>query len=68
MKPKFKINQSVIVNTGGQDTPAYICYPNRNIHGYFWEQQNAYCCHFQNNTSQYISEKYIREAPNLDHK
>lgn len=60
MQPKFKVNDSVIINTGGEDTQAYICYPTRNIHGYFWENQNSYCCHFKNGTKQYIPAKYIR--------
>lgn len=62
MKPKFEINDSVIVNTGGEDAHAYICYPKRNIHGYFWQEQNCYCCHFQNGTKQYIPARYIRNS------
>lgn len=59
---KFNINDAVIVNTGGNDTPGYVCYPTRNIHGFYWEAQDAYCIHFNNGTKQYIPAKYIKAA------
>lgn len=46
MKNKFKLGQKVIINTGGEDTIAHIDEPTKNIHGYYWPQQDLYLCRF----------------------
>lgn len=43
---EFKLGQKVIVNTGGNDTIAFIDTPIKNVHGYYWKEQNSYCCRF----------------------
>lgn len=61
MKTKFKINDAVVVNTGGENSKGYICYPTKNIHGFYWEKQDSYCVHFpQTGAKHYIPAKYIR--------
>lgn len=49
MKQKFQLGQKVTVNTGGNDTTGYIDHSLKNIHGYYWEEQNLYLVRFTDN-------------------
>ncbi len=46
---KFKLGQKVIVNTGGNDTVSHIDMPLKNIHGFYWKEQDSYLCRFTDN-------------------
>ncbi len=71
----FKIDEIVIINTGGEDSFGHISKGlhfvkqrnnefiyKRNIHGHYWKEQDSYSVRFENGTRQYIPAKYIRKA------
>lgn len=54
MKNKLKLGDKVIVNTGGSDSFAYIDNPIKNIHGFYWEEQDSYLCRFTDDSSKLL--------------
>ena len=66
MKNKLKLGQKVIVNTGGNDTVAFIDLPIKNIHGFYWKAQNLYLCRFTDNSNKLLCNGAITREQHIN--